>query len=73
MPFDVNQGASVPYKNGLLVVGGYNRDIDFYFDYLDTILYYDPDSDRWSEMQNLKEKRELLTAFTVPDAYAMCT
>ena len=67
LPFDIELGASVPFKDSFLIVGGDSGD------YLDTIYYYNPNTDQWELMeQMLKYEREYLAAFMVPDSYANC-
>ena len=70
LPVDLAWGASVPYQDSFLIVGG---DSDLEDDYLDTIYYYNPSLDQWELMENMIMKRRILTAFMVPDSFANCS
>lgn len=69
LPYIISHGASVPYQDSFLVVGGYNaEDLD-----LDTIYYCDPERDAWELFnQRLEDIRSNLVAILVPDDYVMC-
>ena len=69
LPIDVYGGASVPYQDSFLVVGGYQYNSD---EFLDTIYYYNPNVDQWDLIANMEYSREFSTAFLVPDSYANC-
>ncbi len=70
LPFDIYRGASVPFQDGFLIVGGESDSQG----YLDTIYYYNPTLDQWDLLdQRMKDKRETFTAFLVPDYYANCS
>ena len=72
LPKEIYQGASVPYQDSFLIVGGYNQEIED--DYLDSIYYYNPITDNWDEFdEKLTYKRRYFTAFLVPDSFANCS
>ena len=68
LPVDIAWGASVPYKDSFLIVGGKS---DLY-SYLDTISYYNPTLDEWELVGQMDYEREYVAAFMVPDSYANC-
>ena len=66
-------GASVPYGDTFLVVGGEQN----YFPYYDSDLISefnpDPSAERWNlRPERLKSSKLYMTAFLVPDDYATC-
>ena len=70
LPVDIHKGASVPYKDSFLMVGGYSSDVG---ETLDTIYYYDPNLDQWDLLeQKMKMRRKYFAAFLVSDQYANC-
>lgn len=70
LPFDIRNGQSVPWKDSFLIVGGYSYDKG---DYLDSILYYNPQTDAWDLMnQRMKKTRQRFTAFSVPKDFGSC-
>ncbi len=72
MPKEIYLGASVPYQDSFLIVGGYNKFSQD--DYLSSIYYYDPINDEWDRlMERLTYKRREFAAFLIPDSYANCS
>ncbi len=70
LPYDISDGASVPYQDSFLIVGGFSSNSGIY---LDSIQYYNPNLDRWEMLpQSLGIERNYPTAFLVPDSYANC-
>ena len=67
LPQDVHYGASVPYQDSFLIVGGNTGST------LETIYYYNPTFDRWDLLYEMNLGRENLAAFLVPDSYANCS
>ena len=45
LPFEMSTGAVVPYEDTFLIVGGHDGSNS-----LDTIYYYEVDSESWSEL-----------------------
>ena len=67
-PSELGQGRSVPFGDTFLVVGGLSSS------YHDTIYKYNIETEGWDLMpQRLKDTRDQLTAFFVPDDYITCT
>ncbi len=70
LPNDIYFGASVPFRNSLLMVGGESNDLG---KVLDTIYFYDQNNEEWQLLdQRLSVKRRNLAAFMVPDSFANC-
>ncbi len=70
MPSDIAFGASVPFEDSFLIVGGYSYATA---QELDTIYYYNPNTNEWELLsQHLKEMRRKFTAFMVPDTFGNC-
>ncbi len=70
LPYKMQTGASVPFKDSFLIVGGWqNNTITS-----DRIWYYNPVNDKW-EMRDeiLMQGRSHPTAFLVPDDYIFCS
>ncbi len=69
LPTTIQDGASVPFKSGFLIVGGFSS----VGGYLDTIYYYNPNVDQWELMeQRMIYERDRFAAFLVPDDFALC-
>ncbi len=68
LPYDIGFGASVPFQNSFLIVGG---DAQFR-GYLDTVFYYNPDLDEWELIKTMDYTRRVFAGFMVPDLYANC-
>ncbi len=70
LPTDIHLGASVPFENSFLIVGGISDDIH---EYLNTIFYYNPNLDQWELLSAFMHyERGRFAAFLVPDSYANC-
>ena len=60
-------GASVPYGDTFLIIGGYD------YEYSDSILSFDPTLDSWVELpQKLTQGRNKFAAFLAPDDFVTC-
>ena len=70
LPFEILSAASVPFKEGFLIVGGYGGLQDTY---LNSIFYFDPSREEWDLMYNMTSARYLPAAFLIPDWFANCT
>ena len=70
LPFDIRYGASVPFQDSFLIVGGFS--IGELEGYLQTVYYYDPNLDQWILIERMDFARERFTAFMVPDSFANC-
>ena len=69
LPHDIFFGASVPFQESFLIVGGFSLDS---VDNLDTIYFYDPSLDDWTLLGRMDNENTRLTAFMVPDTFANC-
>lgn len=68
---DIGYGASVPFRDSFLIVGGIR--VFAANNYLNTIYYYNPDSDTWIQLEkNMLRQRYKFAAFMVSDDYANC-
>ena len=67
LPTYIAAGASVPYQDSFLIVGGWDNGG------IDTIYYYNPAIDNWDLLDNLDDSRDGMAAFMVPDEYANCS
>ena len=72
LPFDIYSAESVPYNNSILVFGGRSNNLNDN-KALDTIYYYDPETDEWLLKGHMKNERYYFPAFLVPDSYANCS
>lgn len=71
LPYDIHYGASVPYGDSFLIVGGYSNG---QFSYLDTIFYFNPETEIFELFdQTLSEPKDQMAAFLVPDNFALCS
>ncbi len=68
LPVDIHLGASVPYQDSFLIVGG----IKVSSTYLDSVYYYNPNSDIWELIYTLDYGTAYSGAFLVPDSFAYC-
>ena len=68
LPYDIAYGASVPFRDSFLIVGG-DSSVD---GGLDTLYYYNPEIDRWELIKTMNYERRDLAAFMVPDSFANC-
>lgn len=69
LPLDIYYAASVPFKDSFLIVGGHHYNAN---DYLKSIYYYNPATDKWDFLRDMSRSREEFTAFMVPDSFANC-
>ena len=70
LPYGLGHGASVPYNDSFLIVGGFNYNGNYA---TDEILFYNPERDSWDSMQqSLDDSRTDMPAFLVPDEFANC-
>ncbi len=70
LPLAIYIGASVPYLDSFLIVGGH---IDGQTSDLNTIYYYNPSVDDWEVIGTMSIGRRALTAFMVPESFANCS
>ena len=68
LPVDIYWGASVPFQDSFLIVGGLSETEGT----LDTIYYYNPITDQWDLLRTMNCKRDQMAAFLVPDSYSNC-
>ena len=70
LPIPIYIGASVPYQDSFLIVGGHiaGEGSD-----LDTIYYYNPSTDNWDLIGTMTVGRREFAAFLVPDSFANCS
>ena len=70
LPVEIRDGASVPFEDSFLIVGGYSSNGG---GYLDTIHYFNPLLQKWETRdETMKDGRYLLAAFMVPNSYSNC-
>ena len=69
LPIDIYYGASVPFKDSFLIVGGYSQDLS----YLDSVYYYNPNVDQWELMKTMDYGKVFSASFMVPDSFANCS
>lgn len=69
LPVGIQIGASVPFKNTFLIVGG-----GFDGGYSDLIYEYEAETDKWiTRQERLNKGREKIAAFWIPDEIARCS
>ena len=62
--------SSVQVDGSFVLVGGHS---DAVGSQLDTVLAYDPDEERWEELQNMRRKRASATAMLISmDVFPQC-
>ena len=69
--FDIVGGASVPYGDSFLIVGGYSYEVDT--DYVDLVHFYDPESGSIIPLDGrLKNKKEVCSYNNCELFYGSC-
>lgn len=56
-------GASIPYRNSFLAIGGYTYEIG----YRNETWYFNPDTYTWEVMSVMEQERYQLTAIPIPE------
>lgn len=70
LPFDISWGSTVEFGQSFAIIGGVSDTRGYE---LNTILYYDPESDSWRVLdKTLKKPRQQFSAFWVSDEFAKC-
>lgn len=70
MPKAINYGESVQYSNGFLIVGGFSATDGAD---LDSVYYFNPDTETFDLMATMSAARNRATAFLVPDSLVSCS